>query len=83
MTPAPYTLPLRIRKSGESFAIDDANGVRDQRSTRNADLPKLGKSERAFADQATDFTPPIYNIWKQQEKTPGVSHFGNSEVRWV
>jgi hypothetical protein len=27
MTPAPYTLPLRIRKSGESFAVEDANGV--------------------------------------------------------
>jgi hypothetical protein len=45
--------------------------------------PALGKSERAFADHATDITPPIYNIWKQQEKTPGVSHFENSEVRWV
>jgi hypothetical protein len=27
MTPAPYILPLRIRKSGESFAVEDANGV--------------------------------------------------------
>ncbi len=32
---------------------------------------------------ATDFTPPVYNVWKQQEKTTGLSHFGNSEVRWV
>ena len=23
----PYALPLRIRKSGESFAVEDANGV--------------------------------------------------------
>jgi len=35
------------------------------------------------ADHATDFEIPIYNIWKQQEKTAGSSHFGNSEVRWV
>lgn len=29
------------------------------------------------------FTPPIYNIWKQQTKTAGLSHFGNSEIRWL
>jgi hypothetical protein len=45
-----------------------------------ADLPK---SDKADSEHATDFTPPIYNIWKQQEKTNGSSHFGNSEVRWV
>jgi hypothetical protein len=27
MMPAPYTLPLRIRKSGESFPVEEANGV--------------------------------------------------------
>jgi hypothetical protein len=27
------------------------------------------------------FAPPIYNVWKQQSKTVGVNHFGNSEVR--
>lgn len=45
-----------------------------------ADLPK---SIRSIADHADGFNPPIYNIWKQQEKTEGSSHFGNSEVRWV
>ncbi len=30
-----------------------------------------------------DFDPPIYNVWKQQTKTAGVNHFGNSEVRWL
>jgi hypothetical protein len=29
-----------------------------------------------------DFEIPIYNVWKQQTKTAGVNHFGNSEVRW-
>ena len=28
-----------------------------------------------------DFDPPIYNVWKQQTKTAGVNHFGNSEPR--
>jgi hypothetical protein len=45
-----------------------------------ADLPK---PDRSAADHATDFDPPIYNVWKQQERTPGTSHFGNSDVRWV
>jgi hypothetical protein len=36
-----------------------------------ADLPKLDKSSQAAAEHATDFDRPIYNIWKQQEKTAG------------
>tara|TARA_R110000868_G_scaffold410533_1_gene698999 strand:- start:823 stop:1122 length:300 start_codon:yes stop_codon:yes gene_type:complete len=32
---------------------------------KSADLPKLGKPA---AEHATDFDPPIYNIWKQQTK---------------
>jgi DNA-binding CsgD family transcriptional regulator len=48
-----------------------------------ADLPKLPKSDQAAASHATDFDPPIYNIWKQQERTAGSKHFGNSEVRWL
>ncbi len=31
----------------------------------------------------SNFDPPIYNVWKQQTKTNAVSHFGNSEARWV
>ena len=48
-----------------------------------AELPKLDKSARAAAEHAVDFDPPIYNVWKQQEKSAGSSHFGNSEVRWL
>jgi hypothetical protein len=43
----------------------------------SANLPK---NLKAAAEHAIDFDPPIYNIWKQQEKTAGSSHFGNSEV---
>lgn len=46
-------------------------------------LEKADKPERAAAEHATDFDPPIYNIWKQQDKTAGSGHFGNSEVRWL
>jgi len=30
-----------------------------------------------------DFQIPIYNVWKLQNKTNGVSHFGNSEQQWL
>ncbi len=39
--------------------------------------------QEAAANHATDFELPLYNVWKQQEKTPGSGHFGNSEVRWL
>lgn len=29
------------------------------------------------------FKPPIYNIWKQQERSKQVNHFGNSEITWL
>lgn len=51
--------------------------------TEFGDIAKLGKSDRAAAEHATDFEVPIYNIWKQQKKTNETNHFGNSEVRWV
>ena len=31
----------------------------------------------------SDFNPPIYNVWKQQTKSEGAKHFGNSEKRWL
>mgnify|MGYP000846099308 FL=1 len=47
-------------------------------------LEKLIKSSQTLATYSEpDWAPPIYNIWKQQEKTAGSTHFGNSEVRWV
>lgn len=48
-----------------------------------ADLPKLNKSDQSAAEHVTAFEPPLYNLWKQQERTPGVMHFGYSDVRWV
>ncbi len=43
----------------------------------------IAEENRDNATHATDFVAPIYNVWKQQEKTAGSSHFGNSEVRWL
>ena len=47
---------------------------------KTAELPK---SDKSSAEHATNFDPPIYNIWKQQTKSEGSGHFGNSETRWV
>jgi len=41
------------------------------------------KSTQSNATHATDFTPPIYNIWKQQSKTNKVGHFGNTEANFL
>jgi DNA modification methylase len=48
-----------------------------------SDLKNFPEEEQVIAEHLTDFDPPIYNIWKQQDKTIGSSHFGNSEVRWL
>lgn len=52
-----------------------------------SEFPTLEKLTRSAQTMATysepDWKPPIYNVWKQQEKTTGSNHFGNSEVRWV
>uniref|UniRef100_A0A6H1Z970 Putative methyltransferase n=1 Tax=viral metagenome TaxID=1070528 RepID=A0A6H1Z970_9ZZZZ len=52
------------------------------------DFIKLVSENQNYKDaisaaHATNFDPPIYNVWKQQEKSKGSSHFGNSEARWV
>jgi transposase len=57
----------------------DVSGV----CSKMAELPNLNKLQQSAADHATDFDIPIYNVWKQQAKSEGSSHFGNSEVRWV
>lgn len=54
--------------------------VKDVIADISAELPKHLKPA---AEHATDFDPPIYNVWKQQTKSEGSSHFGNSETRWV
>jgi len=33
--------------------------------------------------QEPDWTPPLYNVWKQQTKSNTTSHFGNSEASFV
>ena len=46
-------------------------------------LEKFPKNPKPAANHQTDFTPPIYNVWKKQGKSNDVSHFGNSEISFV
>ena len=54
--------------------------VKDAVKVFSAELPKNLKPQ---AEHLANFEPPIYNIWKQQKKSKGTNHFGNSEVRWL
>ena len=38
---------------------------------------------KTLADHTADFDPPLYNVWKRQEKTPGSSHPGNTDASFV
>ena len=37
----------------------------------------------AFLDWTEEKEVALYTVWKQQDKTAGVGHFGNSEPRWL
>lgn len=67
--------------------IADAEGMTQQAMAlllqEIADLQKLVKPAQNAARHEDNFDPPIYNVWKQQTKTSGSSHYGNSEVRWL
>ena len=55
----------------------------DQKTVANWQDDFRKNSEDEDFLKARDFEPPIYNVWKQQNKSNAVSHFGNSEPRWV
>lgn len=61
-------------KNGKPADVDKSDDSEESGFT-------LTKSQKADSEHATDFQVPIYNIWKQQEKSAGSKHFGNTEVR--
>ena len=61
-------------------AVGAAVGTVNSVCSEMANLPELNKPA---ASHLTDFEPPLYNVWKQQSRTPGSAHFGNSDSRWV
>jgi DNA-binding XRE family transcriptional regulator len=62
--------------------IAEAVGV-DQKTIGNWEEDFRKSPEDGLFLNPPGFEPPIYNVWKQQTKTNAVSHFGNSEARWV
>ncbi len=78
----------RVSDKADDFAAhasgDTADGSGDD-SDESSGLGRfaLSKEQIAESNHIIDFKQPLYNSWKQQEKTPGSKHFGNSEIRWV
>jgi hypothetical protein len=60
-----------------------AKSVVHEVCSKFADLQKTDKSACAAAEHATDFDVPLYNVWRQGTLTNAVTHFGNSEQRWL
>jgi len=51
-----------------------------EESLKIDNCPKLGVLANY---QEPDWTPPLYNIWKEKEKTNSSNHFGNSEASFT
>jgi len=65
---------------GEKLGISEAtviDWIDSEKSSENDKWHKL----RIFPDYGLDpdWKPPLYSVWKQQEKSNQVSHYGNSE----
>lgn len=41
------------------------------------------QTNQIAASHAVDFDPPVYNVWRHRERTPGVGHPGYTDVRWL
>ncbi len=65
-------------KAGDAVGVLQKTLSTDSSFTGNGDISNLSKTDQNAANHETDFDPPIYNVWKQQSKTAGASHFGNS-----
>lgn len=67
----------------EEIAAEVGLHAQDNALRVSGNLADLPKNQKSLAEHATDFDVPIFNVWKQQTKTEGSSHFGNSDSRWV
>ena len=66
-----------IKREVECDQKTVSNEIDDLR--KNSEFGKIPKSALAAADHATDFDPPLYNIWKFKEKSAGSKHPGNTD----
>lgn len=75
-----FKIPIIPGQYGELLTDKTGKALKAAEDERQE---KIIAANREQAEHAAGFDPPIYNIWKQQTKSEGSSHFGNSEVRWV
>ena len=55
-----------------------------EEETTGLGVYKLDKRLMVKANHIDEnYKPPIYNIWKQQSKSQGITHFGNSEIGFL
>jgi hypothetical protein len=73
----PETTPRQpwrmIFTAGQFYEIED----------EEARWQAIAEANQLAAMHKADFDPALYNIWKQQNKSDGAEHFGNSEPRWL
>jgi hypothetical protein len=79
--------------AAQMAAVHNATMTFARRLAHVENIPQQDSAERAFNKLARTFASQVealkryrsggehYNIWKQQTKTEGSSHFGNSEIR--
>jgi hypothetical protein len=66
---------------GEPRALGEGD---DEEDTNSLGVYQLDKRLLIKAHHLDEhFKPPLYNVWKQQERSSGPSHFGNSEITWL
>ena len=71
----------QMHKTDLANPLDEEGGDADDES-KPSFFAKKAATPRANHKE-DDFDVPLYNVWKQQTKTAGAKHFGNSEVRWL
>lgn len=62
---------------------DEVRGVKNIKFGESGNLAEFPKDSQANATHATAFQVPVYNIWKEQKPPPGLTHFGQTYVRWL
>src|ERR1700750_637978 len=83
--PASPTSPPAAH-SAKPFRPTDENDDTSDESDADAEAKPSAFAKRGMSLAALHqegFEPLLYNVWRQNAKTNEVSHFGNSEVRWV
>jgi hypothetical protein len=57
-------------------AVNTPRKTVDDELEKSGEIGNLSESAKSLASHASDFEAMFYNIWKQQTKTEGSSHFG-------